>query len=113
MQKNGILIVGRVAGKVRSCVKLLEHPAGEDCDRQVRRLDLVVARASRSYGLEQTTPISPCCQATEPDPTFVGIYWLRIVGMVVLSLRIRLPDFQHRIIDRGAITIEHTKCDPH
>jgi len=24
-----------------------------------------------------------------------------------------LPDFQHRIIDRGAITIEHTKCDPH
>jgi hypothetical protein len=76
------------------------------------RLHRVESNASWLYRLEDTTAIVSCRQTPEPNPAFIRSFRLRIVWMVVLPLRVGLPDFQHCVVDWRTIAIQHAKHDP-
>src|SRR5262249_789097 len=50
--------------------------------------------------------------ATEANPISVNHSWTGVIRVVVLPCRVRLPDFQHRIVNRRTIAVKHTKSDP-
>src|SRR5216683_2872958 len=49
--------------------------------------------------------------ATEPMKVRIVQLLLQVVGMIVASVGVGLPDFDHRIIDWRAVAIEHASHD--
>src|SRR5262249_36331709 len=49
--------------------------------------------------------------ASEAAPALLQRLFLRVLGMRVLALRVRLPDLDHSVADADAITVEELSGD--
>src|SRR6267154_4985919 len=79
----------------------------------MRRLQRVAEPCSRpgldSVESETTFAIGRC--AAEPMEVRIDQLLLQIVGMIITSVGVRLPDFHHCVIDRRAIAVQYASHD--
>ena len=74
---------------------------------------IFVRNPSRLNSFKYAPAILSRRQAAKAYPSRIELLRLGIIGMVVLSIRVGLPNFQHGIVDRETIAIQHAKRDPH
>src|SRR5215467_15937528 len=79
----------------------------------MRSLQSTVSNPSRLNGFNYAAAILSRREAAKAYPSWIELLRLGVVGMVVLSIRVGLPNFQHGIVDRDVVAIQHAKGDPH
>src|SRR5829696_7047184 len=87
---------------------MVEEPASEDGDRDVRRLQLVAApgHSSGQNGREGEAPVFIRTDAPEPGKTR-GSCPSRIGMVMVHAVVVRLPQLENGVWYRHAIAVEH------
>src|SRR5215475_8271555 len=107
-RQDGIALVGRLIGKIKAGVDLPEHPAREDAEHDMRRLQLAIrARyGARFDRVKAESAVLIGCRATKSHKFRVRSR-AAVARMGVTALRVRLPHFQHGVIDRHAVAVEH------
>ena len=104
----------RVTAEIRSGRQPLEYPARKDRNIEMAGL-LAAIIAGTCPGLMVSKVQQPfSLVGSRPKPLNSGsACTLRIVRMVVLPFRIGLPDLNHGIRYRNAITIKHANFQSH
>src|SRR5665213_1922025 len=101
-------VVGLLVGEIKPRINLPQHAAREDADHDMWRLRLAV-RARYRTGLDGVETIDAVLVGGGTAETGeLGVRArLLAAGMDVAALRVRLPDFDHGVVDRHAVAVEH------
>ena len=114
-RQHRIVRVRRLAREVDARVQMLQQPAREDDDVDVRRLGSAVAVGNRSglHGLEDALAVGIGFQAAEAVEVRIGVAGAGIERVRIAALRVGLPQLDHRIAGRGrAVAIHHAEGEP-
>jgi hypothetical protein len=113
--ENWVSILFTISGEIHSRHESLQQPAHEDGHGQVRSLNRS-SRAKDRTGLDRPegeVTLVVCGNAAIALESGLDGLGLLVVGMVVLSVRVRLPDFNDSIGHRSAIAIQNSSLKHH
>src|SRR6267143_1866848 len=109
--QHRVAVVGRLVREVDPRHQLLEQPAREDGQVDVRSFQRPAppSHTARPDGHE---PVPAGLVGQGPaESVEARIGRAPIVGMVVAALRVRLPDLQDGVVDGRAVAVEHAALD--
>src|SRR5215813_3144249 len=109
-REDRVLVVRGIAGEIGTRGHLLQKAACEDGDVYVRSLQLSVRarNTARLHGFEHARTVGAGFEPPKAGEVGIVLLSLRVLGMVVGTVRVGLPDLDHRVTwSRCALTV----CD--
>src|SRR5262249_13324369 len=98
-RQHRIFLISRIIGEVDSCKKLLEHPAGKDRYKNMRRLQIAIGSGDAAWpdGLELACSGFISAQPPKTKKSIFSGTARLINARAEAAFTIGLPDFNHRV----------------
>src|SRR5262245_37723603 len=112
-RQHRVGLICRLITKINSCISVHEHGTRKDRLMYMR----ILYRWDRTrhspwfHGVERETTRLVCARAAPTEKICIQRFLLLVVRMVVATVGVGLPDFDHRVRNGFSVTVENAPLD--